>query len=39
MNIVGLSIYQLVRYNEMCASEEDEEACLLEDDTEYIEQN
>jgi len=39
MNIVGLSIYLLVRYNEMCALEEDEEACILEDDTEYIEQN
>ena len=39
LNIVGLSIYLLVRYNEMCALEENEEACLLEDDTEYIEQN
>ncbi|MFX1453237.1 MAG: hypothetical protein ACFFCM_20555 [Promethearchaeota archaeon] len=36
MNVVGLSIYLLVRYNEMCALEEDEEACILEDDTEYI---
>ncbi|MFX1339484.1 MAG: hypothetical protein ACFFDK_12800 [Promethearchaeota archaeon] len=39
MNIVGLSIYLLVRYNEMCALEENEEACLLEDDTQYYEQN
>ena len=39
MNIVGLSIYLLVRYNEMCALEEDEEACILEDDTEYLKQN
>jgi hypothetical protein len=31
--IVGLSIYLLVRYNEKCALEEDEMACLLEDDT------
>ena len=36
MSIVGLSIYLLVRYNEMCALEEDEEACILEDDTEYL---
>jgi membrane protein YdbS with pleckstrin-like domain len=30
--IVGLSIYLLVRYNEKCALEEDEMACLLEDE-------
>ena len=33
-NIVGLSIYLLVRYNENCALEEDEAACLLEDEAE-----
>ena len=34
MNIIGLAIYLLVRYNEKCALEENEEACLLEDDSE-----
>ncbi len=36
MSIVGLSIYLIVRYNEMCALEEDEDACILEDATEYL---
>ncbi|TFG27710.1 MAG: hypothetical protein EU532_06880 [Promethearchaeota archaeon] len=34
INIVGLSIYLLVRYNEKCALEEDEAACLLDNEIE-----
>lgn len=33
-SFIGLVIYFIVRYNEKCALAYDEEACLLEDDTE-----
>ena len=33
-SFIGLVIYYLVRYNEKCALEFDEEACLLDDDSE-----
>ena len=33
-NFIGLVVYFMVRYNEKCALEFDEESCLLEDDPE-----
>jgi ABC-type sugar transport system permease subunit len=31
-SVIGLLIYYIVRYNEKCALEENEELCLLQDD-------
>ena len=35
-SFIGLVVYFIVRYNEKCALAYDEEACLLEDDSESI---
>ena len=35
-SFIGLVVYFIVRYNEKCALEYDEESCLLEDDPESI---
>ena len=35
-SFIGLVVYFIVRYNEKCALAYDEEACLLEEDSEFL---